>query len=85
MRYVERVAKGFANHHRLKILLAVQAEPGLTLLDITDKLNINFRTVSEHSKKLVAARLISKRYRGKSVQHEITDLGRDVLKFCKKL
>jgi len=84
-KYLEKIVKGFANHHRIRILELVAKEPNLTLLDITDKLKINFRTASEHTRKLVGAGLLLKKYKGTSVEHRITDRGKLILKFCRIL
>ncbi len=51
----EKIVKGFANHHRIRILLLLESEPGLTLTDITEKLRVNLRTSSEHTRKLAIA------------------------------
>lgn len=85
VRRVERIVKGFSNHHRIRILSLLEKEPGLPLNEIAEELKLNFRTVSEHTKKLVASGLILKKYKGSIVQHQMTELGKDILRFCKKL
>jgi hypothetical protein len=43
------------------------------------------RTGSEHLRKLAIAGLIMKQHRGRSVRHNLTALGSDVLSFCRML
>lgn len=81
---VERKIKGAANHHRLRILLQLNNH-SLSLFEITKNLKINYTTVSEHTRKMVDAGLINKKYKGQIVEHSLTPLGKDILKFCKKL
>ncbi len=83
LKYLEKIVKGFANHRRIEILKLLEKEPNLSLLEISEKLRINFKTGFEHVRKLTHAGLISKRYRGLSVLHEVTDLGKTILKFLK--
>ena len=82
---LEQIVKGFANHRRIQILMLLESKSGMTLFDIAKKLRIDFRTASEHTKKLVVAGLISKKYRGRIVQHSITKRGKQVLIFCRML
>ncbi|MBI2589314.1 helix-turn-helix transcriptional regulator [Candidatus Saccharibacteria bacterium] len=80
---VEKIAKGLANHNRIKILLALDKEPDMTLFDIAGEIKTGFRNVSEHSRKLVAGGLITKKYRGQAVEHRLTQRGKEALRFCK--
>jgi len=84
-RRLASIAKGFANPHRINILYMLEKEDGLSLSEIVDKLRINFRTASEHSKKLVNAGLIKKSYYANTVQHTLTPLGQSVVSFLKIL
>ena len=83
LKYLEKIVKGFANHRRIEILKLLEKESNLSLLEISGKLRINFKTGFEHVRKLAHAGLISKRYKGLSVLHEVTDLGKSVLKFLR--
>ncbi|MDP3881099.1 MAG: winged helix-turn-helix domain-containing protein [bacterium] len=80
-RNVERVMKGVANHRRAQILYLLKEEPELSVAEITKKLGVNFRTVSDHTKKLVHAGLVMKRSDSVSVRHKLTDLGHKVFEF----
>ncbi|MBI4101269.1 winged helix-turn-helix transcriptional regulator [Candidatus Microgenomates bacterium] len=82
---LERIVKGFANHHRIRILSLLEQEPDLSLLAISDRLSTSFKTIGEHTRKLAISGLIVKRYKGAAVEHAISDRGKQVLKFCRTL
>ncbi len=82
---LERIVKGFANHSRIRILMALEKEPELSVADISDKLEINFKTASEHIRRLAIAGLVLKRSDGLSVRHRLTDRGKTILKFLRIL
>ena len=84
-RRIALVAKGFANPHRVNILLMLEKENSLTLGELTDRLRVNFRTASEHTKKLANSGLVAKSYYGNTVQHSLTPLGESVLRFIRSL
>lgn len=84
-RRLERVAKGFSNHRRIEILMLLEREPELSLVEITERLNVNFRTASEHLRRLAHAELIMKRNEGNFVRHALTLRGRSILKFLRTL
>ena len=82
---IEKIAKGFANHHRVEILQLLEDKPELSLLEVSDKLKMNFKTASEHIRKLALANLIMKRYEGAAVRHALTENGKLILKFFRTL
>lgn len=84
-RRLERIVKGFANHRRIQILEALADSPELTVNDISASLKANYKTISEHIRRLAIAGLVMKRYSGASVHHAITPLGKSVLKFLRIL
>ena len=84
-RRLERIVKGVSNHRRIQILDLLVREPELSVLEIADKLNIDFRTASEHIRKLTIAGLVMKRSDGVSVRHKLTDRGLTIFKFLKTL
>ena len=84
-RKLERTVKGFANHRRIEILQLLAKSPELSLFEIADFLNINFKTASEHARRLDQAGLIMKRYEGSFVRHALTPLGKTILKFLRIL
>ena len=80
---LERYFKGAANHRRIEILILVGENNGLTLDEISEKLNCNIKTTSEHTKKLVGAGLLNKAYRGREVAHSLSPYGNRFLGFLK--
>ncbi len=80
---LERYFKGVANHWRLEILLLVHKSKGITLEDIADRLHCNIKTISEHTRKLVQAGLLNKKYHGRSVGHDLSPYGERFIKFIK--
>jgi DNA-binding transcriptional ArsR family regulator len=84
-RKLERIVKGFANHRRIEMLQLLRKSPELSVLDIAEKLRINFKTASEHIARLAIAGLVMKRHDGPAVRHALTKRGKDVLEFLRTL
>ena len=84
-RYLERIVKGFANHRRIEIMQLLDRVPELSVFEISDSLRINFKTASEHIRRLAIAGLVMKRNEGNSVRHALTALGKTILKFLRIL
>ena len=82
---LERIIKGFANHRRLQILDLLKKEPGLSVDDISNRLNIGYENTSDHVRKLAIAGLVTKSSRSTSVIHKLTIRAQSILVFCKKL
>jgi len=82
-RQLERYFKGAANHRRIAILFVVEKDNGVTVEGITDKLEVNFKTISQHTRSLVQAGLLNKKYFGRQVQHSLSPYGKSFLKFMK--
>lgn len=80
---MERHFKGIANHWRINILMLVSKKPNITLDGIVAELKGNFKTISEHSKKLVQAGLLNKKYEGRNVTHSLSPYGEKVISFIK--
>ena len=80
---IERHFKGMANHNRVDILFLVSAKPDITLEGIAAELNKNFKTISEHTRRLVHAGLLDKQYRGRNVTHSLSPYGEKFVKFVK--
>ncbi len=76
---LERHFKGVANHRRIAILLLVAKNPGITLEEISENLDCNIKTISEHTRRLVQAGLINKEYKGRKVEHKVSPYGKT---FC---
>ncbi len=84
-RKLERIVRGFSNHRRIEILDLLERKPELSLFEISRELNVNFKTASEHARRLAIAGLVLKRYEGNSVRHCLSPLGKSILKFLRIL
>ena len=82
---LERIVKGAANHRRIEILELLQKSPELSVVNISERLHVNFKTISEHIKRLATAGFVIKRSDGASVRHKITQRGLSILKFLRTL
>jgi DNA-binding MarR family transcriptional regulator len=78
---LERHLKGVANHRRIEILFLVADNQGITVDDISERLNCNMKTISGHIWRLSQAGLINKSYRGHAVTHELSPYGKTLHKF----
>ena len=84
-RKLERVVKGFANHRRIEILMLLEKEPELSVMEIAERLGINFKTASEHIRRLAIPGLVLKRNQGNAVRHIPSAVGISILKFLRTL
>ena len=84
-RNMERITKGVANHRRIEILDLLFKKPELSVVDISGTLKINFKTASEHIRRLALSGLIMKRHQGNYVRHKLTSRGKSILKFLRIL
>jgi|SRR3989344_7955587 len=80
---IERHIKGIANHRRIEILFIIADNSEIILDEIADRLKCNLKTISEHTRRLVQAGLVNKKYRGQSVLHTLTPYGKIFYKFIK--
>jgi predicted transcriptional regulator len=83
--HLERLVRGFSNHRRIEIMELLQREPELSVVEISERLNINFKTASEHIRRLAIAGLVLKRSAGNAVRHKLTNKGISILKFLRTL
>ena len=84
-RRLERIVRGFSNHRRIEILRLLEKSPELSLVEISERLNVHFKTISEHVRRLVISGLVLKRNDWKWVRHRLTDRAGDVLTFLRTL
>ena len=84
-RVLERIVKGFASHRRLQILNLLKRDPGLSVLDISERLRTGYENTSDHVRKLAMTGLVIKYNEGPSVRHKLTPRAEAVLVFCKTL
>lgn len=80
---MEKHFKGIANHRRIDILLSLDKEKDLTLEQLSENLDGDFRTISEHTRRLVHAGLLNKNYKGRTVLHSLSPYGKQFVKFIK--
>lgn len=82
---LERIARGFSNHRRIQIMELLQRQPELSVADMSEKLKVNFKTISEHARRLAITGLVLKQHNRAAVCHALTDRGKEVLKFLRTL
>ena len=82
---LQGIVKGFANHRRIEILELLKNQPELSVDDISKMLKVNFKTVSDHIRRLAIAGLVLKRSDGSSIRHKVSDRGIFILKFLRTL
>jgi DNA-binding MarR family transcriptional regulator len=80
---LERYFKGASNHWRISILFIVERNDGITVNEIAEKLSANFKTISQHTRSLVHAGLLNKKYSGRRVKHSLSPYGKAFLEFMK--
>lgn len=78
---LERHLKGISNHRRIEILRLVYRSEGITVEEIAEQLECNMKTISEHTRRLVQAGLMNKKYLGRSVTHSLSPYGRKIIAF----
>ena len=81
---LERHFKGVSNHRRIQILLLVAKKTDLNLVQISDEVRANMKTVAEHVRRLVIAGLVEKRFVGRDLEHKLTPYGRMFVQFIEK-
>lgn len=81
---LERHIKGVANHRRIDILLLLSRESKLSLESISATLDCHVATASEHTAKLHRAGLVTKKYLGRNVVHELTPYGATFIDFIRE-
>lgn len=82
---LEKIVKGFSNHRRIEIMGLLEKAPELSVFQVADKLGVNFKTTSEHLRRLALSGLISKHNVATEVRHSLSSLGRHTLKFLRTL
>ncbi|MBI4261923.1 winged helix-turn-helix transcriptional regulator [Candidatus Uhrbacteria bacterium] len=82
---LERLVRGFANHRRIEILVLLEKVPELSVIEIAEKLRINMKTASEHTRRLAIAGLVLKRSDNAHVRHKLTERAAIILKFLRTL
>lgn len=81
---IEKHIKGIANHRRIDILFLIAKSRGVTVEDISKALDCNFKTISDHTVKLVSTGLVDKKYVNRMVSHSLSPYGEIFVDFLKK-
>jgi len=84
-RVLERWMRAVGNHRRIEMLDLIYKSPELSVSEIAELLKINFKTASEHMRRLTIAGMVMKRSSGTSIRHKITKRGETILKFLRTL
>ena len=71
-RELERIARGFSNHRRIQIMELLHKKPELSVDEIANEINVNFKTISEHIRRLSISAIVLKHPDGHSVLHNIS-------------
>lgn len=82
---LERIVKGFANHRRIEILQLLRDQPDLCIGEISEKLQIEIKTASEHVRRLALSGLVTKRHKAREVRLRLADGTRNILAFLDRL
>jgi predicted ArsR family transcriptional regulator len=82
---LERIVRGFSNHRRIEIMELLGRMPELSVIEIAQELDINFKTASDHVRRLAISGLVMKRNEGASVRHRLTPQGILILKLLRTL
>ena len=82
---LERVVKGFANHRRIEILELLRKTPEMSVCEIAQECRTEFKTASEHIRRMEVAGLVIKRHKGREVRHALTERAGRILELLDKL
>ncbi len=77
--------RGFSNHRRIQIMELLHKSPELSVDEVANELSINFKTASDHIRRLAIAGIVLKRSEGSAVRHKLTATGEAILKFLRTL
>ena len=80
VKQLEQYFKGIANHRRIEILVLVNKQAGISLEQMAGQLNCSFKTLSEHTRRLVHAGFMEKKYQGRQVAHTLLPCGKKIVK-----
>lgn len=84
-RTLERLVRGFANHRRIQLLDVLNRQPEMSVDELAQLLNINYKTASDHLRRLAIAGLVLKKSDSVSIRHKLTSRAEYVLKFLRTL
>ncbi len=84
-RTLERLVRGFSNHRRIQLMEVLQKTPEMSVDEIAELLDINYKTVADHLRRLAIAGLVLKKSDSVSIRHKLTSRAEYVLKFLRTL
>ena len=84
-RTLERLVRGFANHRRIQLMELLKKTPEMSVDEIAELLDINYKTVADHLRRLAIAGLVLKKSDSVSIRHKLTNRAEYVLKFLRTL
>ena len=84
-RELEKIIRGVANHRRIQIIETLNRKPELSVFDISNELEVNYKTIAEHIRRLTITGLVMKRNEGSAVRHALTARGKSILMFLRTL
>lgn len=82
---LEYIVKGFSNKRRISILFLLDQEAELSVSEIAEHFSICFTSVSNHLLKMMSRGLVMKRNDKKEVRHALTEKGKTVIQFLRKI
>lgn len=78
---LQQVMKGVSNHYRIDVLRQLKSQPDLSVEELAESLNVGYKTLSVHLRKMKNAGLISKKQYGRRVEHRLTERGACLVDF----
>ncbi|HVS79763.1 MAG TPA: winged helix-turn-helix domain-containing protein [Candidatus Paceibacterota bacterium] len=81
---MERHLKGLGNHYRIDILLHVSGKPGLTIDQLAEGVDGNYKTISQHVRYLVHAGLLEVSHESTFAHIKLSPYGGACVEFLKK-
>jgi len=63
----------------------LEHRPEMSVVEIADELEVNFKTVSDHILRLARSGLVLKRNAANAVRHALSPRGKSILKFLRTL
>ena len=82
---LEAIVRGFANHHRIALLLLLADQPDLTLDGCASGLDLNVKTASGHLRELAINGYVDKQADGRNVHHTLTPRGQAAVAFIRAM
>lgn len=83
LKKTELIFKGLSSSKRL-LILDVLDKTNLSLSELAEFLHLNLKTAASHCQRLESAGLISKKKKGREVEHKLTYLGRGMLTIARR-